>query len=415
MTPTQKDALQLSPRRVVFLMSDSGGGHRAAAEAIRAAMQIRYPGAYVFELVDVYRRYTPFPFSYMPEIYAHWVRSANALWGLGFRLTDDRFRAAMLAAVLDRLWRRRLRRLPLEHPAHVVVSVHSMFSRPALRTLARSPRRRPPFVSVLTDLVSAHAIAYAREVDRCLTPTPAAYARGLRLGLRPQQLRVTGLPVHPQFVEDLPARDVARARLDLRANCPCVVVAGGADGVGQVEAIACELNRRKLAISLVIIAGRNQGLLRRLQARDWNQPTRIYAFVDNMPEWLAAADILVTKAGPATISEACIAGVPLVLSGHVFGQEDGNIAHVVEHGAGVYAPVPGQAADTVAAWLSEGSDRLAARGRAAHALARPDAVWDIAEEIHVQAQRGSLQTHPALRAVRRQPRLSYAPEDNWVL
>ena len=60
-------------QRVVFLMSDTGGGHRAAADAIRAALDLRYPEQYAVELVDVYRRYTPFPFKYLPEIYPRWV------------------------------------------------------------------------------------------------------------------------------------------------------------------------------------------------------------------------------------------------------------------------------------------------------------------------------------------------------
>ena len=57
----------MKQKRVVFLMSDTGGGHRAAAEAIRAAMEQRYPGQYTCQLIDVYRRYTPSPSTSCPK------------------------------------------------------------------------------------------------------------------------------------------------------------------------------------------------------------------------------------------------------------------------------------------------------------------------------------------------------------
>lgn len=402
-------------KRIIFLMSDTGGGHRAAAGALRAAMETRYAGQYAYELIDVYRRYTPFPFTYMPEVYPRWVNWARYTWGLCFHLADAPYRAGLVMAVLKRLWAKGLRRLIAEHPGDVMVSVHSLFSRPVMHALQRSRLPRPRFVSVVTDLVSAHAFSYEPAVDRCLVPTQAAYDRGQAFGLRPEQLRITGLPVHPAFVENLPDKAAARHELGWDARLPVVLLSAGADGMGPVWRIAQALNARRLPVQLAIIAGRNRSLQRRLTGVNWHQPTVIYPFVSNMPVLMAAADILVTKAGPATISEACVAGLPMVLSGAVPGQEAGNIGYVIEHGAGVYAPGAAQVADAVADWLAEGSDRLAARGAQARALARPQAVWEIAEEIHLQAQKTPVHTSVRSRRARRQPGLCHAPEDGWVL
>ena len=100
-----------------------------------------------------------------------------------------------------------------------------------------------------------------------------------------------------------------------------------------------------------------------------------------MPKFMAAADVLVTKAGPATISEACIAGLPIILSGAIPGQEDGNVTFVVQNDAGAFAPGPQKVATVVAQWLSEGRDALAQRAERARRIARPDAVWEIADEV----------------------------------
>lgn len=400
-------------KRVVFLMSDTGAGHRSAANAIRAAMEQRYPGLYTFELVDVYRRYTPFPFRYLPELYPRWVNRARHSWGLGYWLADAPRRSVMVMAVLGRLWSGGLRRMLAEHPADVIVCVHALFSRPTMRALQASTGPRPPFVTVVTDLVTAHAFWYEPAVDRCLVPTPDTYARGLALGLSPAQLRLTGLPVHPRFLAGLPAKETARHALGLHPTLPAVLLVGGGDGMGPVYRIARALNESRLDMQLIVVAGRNRALQRRLEAVPWHQPTLITPFVHSMPELMAAADILVTKAGPATICEAVATGLPLVLSGAVPGQEDGNVRFVVQHGLGTYAPGPVQVARTVAAWLAEGPSGLGRRAATVRRFACPDAVWTIADEIHQQAGRTSAVS--ACGPADRSPiRWDAAPEEGWL-
>ena len=405
----------MARKRIVFLMSDTGGGHRAAADAIRDALRLRYPGEYTFELVDVFRRYTPFPFSSLPEIYPRWVNYARWSWALVYRLADAPRRDRVFMGLLQNLWRGGLRQMVGEHPGDVFVCVHALFSRPVVHMFHQMELCRPSFVTVITDLVTTHAFWYEKGVDRCLVPTQAAYERGMAFGLKPDQLRVTGLPIHPQFVERLPNKEEARQRLSHCPSQPVVLVIGGGDGMGPVYRIACELNRRRLEMQLVVVAGRNRMLRQRLEAVRWNQPTLIYPFVNNMPELMAAADILVTKAGPATICEACIAGLPMVLSSAVPGQEDGNITYVVENGAGDYAPSARQVADTVGAWLAEGKSKLARLSENAQRLGRPNAVWEIAEEIHAQAQIPPARIRLGVHRNGHQPPIDHTPEDGWVI
>ncbi|MCD4685508.1 MAG: galactosyldiacylglycerol synthase, partial [Anaerolineae bacterium] len=337
------------------------------------------------------------PFDHMPEIYPPWVRWARATWGWTYRFTNHRRRGAVSMALLYWLWRGGARRLVAEHPADVYVSVHALFSRPIMRALQQTQYDRARFVTVITDLVTKHAFWDERDVERCLVPTQAAYDRGRHFGLRPDQLRLTGMPVHPHFLNGQLDPAAARQKLALHPTLPIVLLAGGGEGMGPVYRIARELNRRRLSMQLVVIAGRNESLRQRLQAVRWRQPTVVYPFVNNMPDLLTAADILVTKAGPTTVCEACVAGVPLVLSGAVPGQEDGNVTLVVDHSAGAYAPGAARVADTVADWLAEGASGLARRADNARQLGRPDAVWQIADEIHEQAHLTPVRTRLGVR------------------
>src|SRR5215468_819692 len=172
------------PRRVLILMSDTGGGHRAAAEAIRDALIERHGEAVTVDMVDVFRDYTPFPFKYFPEMYPWTIKNGRLMWRLAYHMSDRRFQAGLMVGTIGRgIWRG-LGRLLREHRADVIVSVHPLFPMPALRILRRQPSR-PPFITVVTDLVSTHAFWYERGADRILVPTEPAYDRGIKFGIHP--------------------------------------------------------------------------------------------------------------------------------------------------------------------------------------------------------------------------------------
>jgi len=108
--------------------------------------------------------------------------------------------------------------------------------------------------------------------------------------------------------------------------------------MGPLERNAEAIAESGLPAALVVVAGRNLKLKQRLEARSWPIPTFIYGFVRNMPDLMSAADILVTKAGPGTITEALNAGLPIILYSRLPGQEEGNVTYVTAEGAGIWAP-----------------------------------------------------------------------------
>lgn len=373
-------------KRILFLFSDTGGGHRAAAEAIRDALLIRHPEEAAVEMVDVFRDYSPFPFKYMPEMYPWIISRGKTSWGWTYNLTNTNSSAQLLSNGMYMSIEKGLTRMFAEHPADAVVCVHSVLMRPSMQALMQQPQR-PPFVAVVTDLVSTHHFWYDKHVERCLVPTQAAFERGLRSDLKPEQLRVTGLPVHPQFAQRLKDKTSARKELGWNINLPTVLLIGGGEGMGPLYKTARAINDQNLRCQLVIVAGRNQALREQLESSAWNQPTHIYPFVTNMPLLMAGADVLVTKAGPGTISEACIAGLPVILYDAIPGQETGNIDFVVQSNAGVYAPSARAVTEALSRWLAEGPAGLKRRSDNARRLGRPNAVWDIADEVWEQAQK----------------------------
>src|SRR3990172_688939 len=179
------------PARLLFLFSDTGGGHRSAAEAIIEALCLEFGDRISTSMVDVFKDYAPKPLNRMPDLYPHMVRVPSA-WGLSYHLSDGHRRARLISASAWPYLRSRIRSLVLQNPCDLLVSVHPLANAPALRALRTLGTQEAPFVTVVTDLVTTHALWYHRRANLCLVPTEMAYQRALECGLKPKQLQVTG-------------------------------------------------------------------------------------------------------------------------------------------------------------------------------------------------------------------------------
>ncbi len=196
-------------------------------------------------------------------------------------------------------------------------------------------------------------------------------------------MRVIGLPVAARFTAPAGDKPALKQALGWSADRPTILMVGGGEGMGPLYDIARAVADARLPCELAVVAGRNQALRERLEATDWATPAHVYGFVTDMPDFMAAADVIVTKAGPGTISEALIAGLPILLFSYIPGQEAGNVAYVVEQGAGVYTPRPERMVELLRRWIGPGADPADLRLVAANArrLGRPQASKQIAAAI----------------------------------
>ncbi len=296
------------------------------------------------------------------------------MWKLGYELMNGRRRVRAITSMLWPYYQKASQRLLEEHPCDLIVSVHPISNGPILRTMGQN---HCPFVTVVTDMVTTHAFWYHRKADLVIVPTELARRRGIQYGLDPQQITVIGLPVAQRFCYPEGDRAELRRRLGWPSDLPVILLVGGGEGMGPLERTAYAIDVGRLPAALVIVAGRNAKLRSNLEAHDWTLSTTIYGFVHTMPDFMRAADIIVTKAGPGTINEAFIAGLPMILYSRVPGQEEGNVDYVVSEGAGVWAPHPSQVVDALRDWLENPSHRQRAAD-ASRRLARPQAATEIA-------------------------------------
>ncbi|MGC9529392.1 MAG: MGDG synthase family glycosyltransferase [Candidatus Bipolaricaulaceae bacterium] len=363
-------------------MSDTGGGHRTAAEAVEAALHRRYPNQFETRFVDVFREYMPFPFSHAPEIYRWWIRMSPWSYGLlFFKLPDLTVRVPPFSGPLPaRVGAPVLRQLAADQSPDVLVVLHGVLAgllQPARRQLDLDI----PLVSVVLDVGRPHRAWFLPGADRYLLSDERAVGEAQRAGLPGERLRLIGRPVHPKFAELTVPREEARRRLGWHPDLPAALILGGGDGVGGLGRVARAIDRSRLAVQLAVVCGRNQGLRRRLERFSWRGPVFVYGFVNHLELLMRAADVLVGKSGPTTAFEAATLGLPMIIYRPIPFQETPTAELLVEAGAGAWARRPGQVIETLAGWLGAGGEEWRRRARAARGLARPGAAFAVADEI----------------------------------
>ncbi len=362
--------------KILFLYSDTGGGHRAAMDAITEALELDYKGRVTIEEVDFLKDYAPPPYNRLPKIYPDLVKIPE-LWGVGFKISDGRPQARVITSTFWPVVRKAALKLIEEHPADLLVSVHPVANSFALKALGKN---RPPFIVVVTDMVSTHALWFDKRADLILVPTRMARASALENHMSPNKVRVVGQPISLHHCDTGCDKTSLRKKFGWPEDKFTVLVVGGGEGMGPLGETAQAINESGLDVNLVIVAGRNAKLKAELEALRWETPTFIYGFVHDMPDFMRAADAIVTKAGPGTIAEAMVAGLPIILYAKLPGQEDGNVTYVENRGVGVWAPDPLKVVRTLTRWYCHPDERNEVSEKCLEA-ARPDASRKIAKTL----------------------------------
>jgi 1,2-diacylglycerol 3-beta-galactosyltransferase len=375
-----------SPKRVLLAYLNTGGGHRSTAHAVAETLRNLYGGRVHVDLVDVTAEYFSWPLSELSATYRALVQFHGWPWALTYHLTNGPRRLALLRDLWWHLTSSAVQTLLDDHSPDVVVCCHPLLKAPFVQALrVKSPEK--PLITLVTDLASGHASWFVCGNDRCLVATEQARERAITCGVPSYLVEMTGLPAKSCFV-DAAQRDpgTAREKLGLDPDGPVVLLLSGADGVGPLCRLVKAIVDSGVKAELAVITGRNDTLRRDIASRPWSLPVHARGFVEDIHEWMLAADLLVTKAGPSTISEALIMGLPMVLSGALPGQERPNVDYVAENGAGVWAPTPREAAAEVVRLLESERALLDQMSERAQSLARPGAARRVAKIIWESAQ-----------------------------
>jgi processive 1,2-diacylglycerol beta-glucosyltransferase len=370
----------VSPR-VLILSASVGSGHNRAAEAIELAMLDRLPNALI-ERIDVLELANPFFRRIYSDGYFRLIAKAPHLIGYLYDRLDqplttwqrplDQARFGLQSLSL----RRFLNKLASDS-WDIAICTHFL---PAeiVAAMRRAGRMDCPLAIVTTDF-DTHRLWHSRPCELFFTATAEGKANLTRWGVAPDQISVTGIPVHPTFGQRR-GQQVSRRELGLDLHRPVVLQLSGGVGIGPIEQIHRQLLNVSTPIQIVAITGRNQQILKTLETIDCprHHDRRVIGFTKQIDTFMAAADLIVTKPGGLTASESLCRGLPMMIVDPIPGQETRNSDFLLENGAAVKINGLATLRLKIESLLAD-ANRLRQMSAAATRLAKPEAAHAVVD------------------------------------
>lgn len=365
-------------RSFLIIAASIGSGHIKAAEAVSDELRIKYPDASI-EIVDFTEWKISWATAFMKACYLFMLKFIPNLYELMYRFTGGKAGGLSVQSLISAITSADIASLVKKYRPDAIVCTHPF---PAGAASWRKERHPEEFLfsTVITDY-SVHQMWIYTNADCYFVAREAMKTDLISAGLPADNVWVTGIPVKASFhqTED---RSSVLAGLGFTPEIPTVLIMGGGLGLGGMEYTLKTLEKVEQKLQLIVIAGRNEELKRRLEetAKESRQNVRVLGFTQAVRDYMAAADLLISKPGALTITEALSAELPMVLHEPIPGPETENAVYISRLGAAVWVNKETELEEELNGIFSS-PEKLAAMREREHALKRPYAARDIAETL----------------------------------
>ncbi|MCM8771318.1 MAG: glycosyltransferase, partial [Candidatus Omnitrophica bacterium] len=235
-----------------------------------------------------------------------------------------------------------------------------------------------PLVAILTDYVP-HSYWIYDTVDYYIVPSEDIKIRLIEKGVEPSRIKSLGIPIDPKFNMPLDRKKI-KLSLGLNLETPVILIMGGSHGLGPLKQILHHLDKSKLKFQEIVVTGINKRLFNYFKKRlgKYKKEIKLFGYANNVNELMAVSDIIITKPGGVTISEAMAMGLPMIIMRPIPGQEENNTLYLTKQKAAIKVDEPKKIKEAVEDLLSQ-PDKLKQLSSAARKMSNPAASMNIAK------------------------------------
>ena len=306
---------------ILILTALTGGGHLSLAQALQDVLSEHYETHIVDPQPSIFRQYYTFA-----------GRHALRLWGLGYKYSDNEKAALWLHRTLTLLVRQRLQTLMERIKPWLIITTHTLVSYEIAHVLARYSTSTP-LIFQFSELERVHATwLTVKNADAYLVPTCEIFAQARAQSIDENRLHLTGMPIRKQFLEDYKtSKAETLASLGLSPAVFTVFLQGGAEGAAGLASTVESILSIAAPVQIILAVGTNKQLAMRFAGVSG---LRVLPFTQTIAPYMAAADVVIGKAGPNFMAEATMLKKPFLATSFIPGQEAPNLAFLERHNLG---------------------------------------------------------------------------------
>jgi len=313
---------------IIFLYSSNTSGHAQAAKAINNAINNKIPELKT-QLLDASYFY-PVLAPLVSNFYIEVIKKTPQIWDFLYDNPEVKKATEEIRNLFNLINITKLKKILVNYKPKVMVCTHAM---PA-NVIAYWKRRdgvRGKLVCVITDHI-AHSYWLHKEADLFLVPNEETKSNFIRNGIHQSKIYISGIPVDPSFSKK-EEKHIARKFFGLNPEKFTILIMSGTSGIGPISEILNSLTKTVLPVQYIVITGKNKKLYKKLKT-DFKAVTKnikIFKFIKNISTAMDASDLLITKPGGLTTSEAIIKNLPMILVEPLPGQEQRNAMYLTRH------------------------------------------------------------------------------------
>lgn len=369
--------------KVLLFSVTAGEGHNTTAKAV--ARSLEGMGAET-RIVDAYRTSGRIMYhtvaggyilvsSYLKYGYGIVYRMLEHRRGNSYRLSPARLSGRSLA--------KKFKRIIDEYDPDVVVCTHSFAAR-ILDIVKERYGMRAKTLGIVTDFTMHPYWEEAQRLDRLILPCEPLIPLAYKKGFTDEQIRPLGIPVNPKFAVSVDKNE-ARRILGLDSALPTLLVMSGSMGYGNMERVLRRLDRLDVPFQIIVVCGNNKKAYARIRERTWQKPLLALGYTDNVPLLMDASDLIISKPGGLTTSEALTRRLPMIIVNPIPGHEDRNVKFLTQTGSAVAPTKKLPLAETVKALITD-PERRTEMQASIDMIRKPNAVLDLCNEIFSLAE-----------------------------
>ncbi len=340
--------------KIMILSAATGGGHIRAAQAIE--QYIRENTDYDVENVDALKAVGKFLDKTVCDSYLFMAKRVPALFGRLYKGTDKDNIFAGLAPKLSGVFSSMLYKTVADYDPDVIITTHP-FATEMVSSLKEDGLVTAPLICIITDY-GAHRAYVAPMVNAYVTASEDMIPQLVSYGVEEEKIYPFGIPVNGAFFHKQD-KEQTRAELGLKPDLTTILFMAGSFGVSNIIGMIRDLEDSSEKMQIVVITGKNQRLYRALERElaDFKLPNKLVYFTDEVEKYMYAADLLITKPGGLTVSEALACGLPMAVFDAIPGQEEENTEFLLDHGMCIKLDRDGDFSKEISELLRE-QDRL---------------------------------------------------------
>ncbi len=364
-------------KKILVLTVLAGMGHVRAAEAVCEGIRRVLPESTVW-LKDPLEK-EPKKQRFVNDIYVFMARHMPHLWGYFY---NSRLISGVYSPIrwyITRKYAALIAQNIREFQPEVIVSTHP-FLAAAVGTLKNHKRLKIPLISVATDF-HVHSFGINKQVDTFVVPCEEMAEYLKKKGVPAEKIAIEGIPVSLKFFAPIET-DAIKEQIGFDKDKPIILILFGGFGIGPVLDLLESFKDIEGNFQLAIIIGKDKRLKEKAKAitQDFKCRVRVFGFIDNMQEFMSIADILITKPGGMSVSEALVKRIPLCLMQAIKGQEEWNASVLVRAGAAVYPEHTKDIPQTVCRILAD-KEKYSSMKKATERLERMNCTENIARLV----------------------------------